>query len=373
MSRKAPPASETHVKHHRPHHHMEKTNIVLTSIIVIAVILFVIFILVWLLSSSNPTKCKTNADCPKNKTCASNGVCTVPPTPTPTPTTCTAPPSTPNNVRVVYDALANTATVSWDSSQGATSYNVYRKFDDSSVGKYNYEEKINVTVTTASFSGLAAGAHYFVVTALNNCGESEASHPPVIAASCNSFPATPNPPNVVEASDNCNATNTAQRADVINVNWSNASNPNGGYVIQGTGQLGSVGQYYANVSGSTSFDGIYLKCNGQQSNHVINVIQSWTAADLNMPTTPTLSSNTFTMQWYTVPGAEAYSVWLVLVDQVNDIAYYYGGRAPGTSSSLTIPCQAGLTPVYGNVYGYMLCDLSMMSSPASYTSATTTV
>jgi len=63
-----------------------------------------------------------------------HGVCTVPPTPTPTPTTCTAPPSTPNNVRVVYDALANTATVSWDSSQGATSYNVYRKFDDSQLG-----------------------------------------------------------------------------------------------------------------------------------------------------------------------------------------------------------------------------------------------
>lgn len=372
MSRRASETQETrepHVTHHRPHHHMEKTNIVLTVIIVIAVVLFIIFMLVWLFSGSNPTKCKTDADCPGDKICDSKGICKEPPSPT--PITCTEEPPTPNNVSVIYDALASTATLNWDSSPGATSYNVYRKFDDPSVGKFNYEEKDNVTVTTATFSGLIVGAHYFVVTALNNCGESEASHPPVIAASCNSFPATPNPPNVFELNDNCSATNSAQRADIIGVSWSDPGNPNGGYIIQGTGQLGSVQQYYANVSsGSTSFDGIFLKCSGQQTNHVITVIQNWTSAELNMPSVPSMSGNTFTMQWYTVPGAEAYSAWVVLFDEVNGIAYFYGGQTPGTNSSLVIPCQAGLTPVYGNVFGYKLCDVSMTSSMTTYTTAT---
>ncbi len=77
-----------------------------------------------------------------------------------------------------------TVTLAWNASPGATSYNVYQRFQ----GQTSFGAPVgSTTQTTFTVMGLANGTPYeFAVSAVNAAGESPLSSPPVAA--------TPNPP-----------------------------------------------------------------------------------------------------------------------------------------------------------------------------------
>lgn len=282
--------------------------------------------------------------------------------------TCTCEPEEPNNVNVVFDILGGTATISWNPVHHAKKYFIYRKFLDPTVGKSNYDEKVITKLTTYTFTGLTpGGAHYFVVTACNECGQSDESYPGTLVPICSYLPNQPQKPEVLTISNNCSG---SPPAEIIDILFNDENLTNGGYIIQGNGQLGSTSDYFYLVEGSNfgPANNITQKCGGFNTSHTVIDIVSWTMANLNIPPPPPFTGTTFEMKWFPVPGAEEYAVWLVAAD--NNFIYYYGGFASGTSNTLSLPVQSGLVPVYGLVVGYKLCDKSPVSCVENHVTAT---
>jgi len=281
------------------------------------------------------------------------------------PKICTCEPDAPTNVTVTFNMMLGTATITWSPVPEAKKYIVYRKFLDPTVGKNNYDEKIVTTATTVTFVNLTAGgAHYFVVSACNECGQSDESYPTVLAPICTALPAQPDPPVVVQQANLCSG---PQPAEIVDVFFSNDLLTNGGYILQGNGQIGSVSNYFYLIEGSLfgPATNITPKCAGLPNSHPVTNIISWTMANLNIPPPPPLTGNTFQMKWFPVAGAEEYAVWFVAADVGH--VYFYGGFAPGTSNILNIATQAGLIPVFALVVGYKLCDKSPPSTIATHT------
>ena len=121
-----------------------------------------------------------------------------------TTTTPCATPMAPQNVVVTYNIAAMTASITWSSVAGASSYYIYRKLEDPAVSKTNYQSKVETIQLFENYINLPSGTHYFVVTAKNSCGnESMASAPAKFAPICSSTPAAPIAPTVSTVNDNC--------------------------------------------------------------------------------------------------------------------------------------------------------------------------
>jgi hypothetical protein len=402
-----------------------KINRIAVCVIVFIVIILIILLLIWIFTRPGKNKraftgCTSNSDCQNGQICNQNGQCVTPSQNNNTeghnkhcecnkchkkkkkdsceecddcmrdgetqhesscdcdpckkrrnnwgPKTCTCEPDEPTGVNITFDILGGTATISWNPVPHAKKYFIYRKFLDPTVGKNNYDEKVTTKLTTYMFTGLTpGGAHYFVVTACNECGQSDESYPGALAPSCSNLPNEPEKPVVVQIENACFG---SPPAEIIDVFFTDENLINGGYIVEGNGQLGTVSDYFYLIEGSNfgPATNITQKCSGFDTSHTVIDIVDWTMANLNIPPPPAFTGSTFQMKWFPVPGAEEYAVWFVAAD--NNFIYYYGGFASGTSTTLTLPVQSGLVPVYGLVVGYKLCDKSPVSLVEHHVTAT---
>lgn len=327
-------------------------GIIILVIIVIALIVLVIIF--FLRSRSTSTdECTTNANCTGGKLC-SNGKCVV----------CISPPAKPESVNIVYDSEVGSATVSWVASAGANYYNVYRKLEDPSVGVNNYTSKDEINGLSKSFTTLPEGTHYFVVTAVNDCGESPLSSPVVFAPSCGTIPSTMMAPVVTQDSNECG--NTAN-ADIVDISFTDESIDNGVYIVQGTGQVGDVPSYLYFVQGSAHGPalGVHLKCGGETTSHTVMQITEAYNAEITVDAPPTTVGTSFEMTWKPIAGMEMYAVFIVGVDD-DGVPHFTGGFAGGNQTSLTVATNDGDTPVFGMVLGARLCSASKMSAATEY-------
>lgn len=341
-------------------------RIIIIVIVVIIALTILIIIIMWLTSNGKKhhhhdhvphphphIPCNDNTDCPTGEHCL-DGKCVYDQPQPP----CNNEPGVPLNVTIQYDQLAMTATLSWSPVDKATLYRVYRKLNDPSVSKLNADEQVEVAITTANFTNLPVGTSFYVVTAVNTCGESDESVPVKLAPACTSVPTTPDSPIVTQDSNNC------PNADFANISFDDQSIPNGVYILSGTGQIGNVGNYLALVDG-----GLYgpfsvaLKCGGVQTYHRVQYVTDVQQTPITSAPIVT-TGNTITISWTPILGAEEYVIWLVGADVET---YFYGGFAQGNTSTITLPVQSGLTPIFGVVLGYKLCDKSESSNNASYT------
>ena len=83
------------------------------------------------------------------------------------------PPSSPTGVNAT--AGDGQVTISWNSVSGATGYNLYGSTSPG-VSKVSYTEKISNVTSPSTYTGKINGTpYYYVVTAVNDCGESNES------------------------------------------------------------------------------------------------------------------------------------------------------------------------------------------------------
>lgn len=324
-------------------------GIVILAIVVMALIVAVIVLL--LRKQKVKPQCTVNSDCSGGKLC-SNNVCV----------TCIHPPDSPDVTNV--SVVTNDVTLTWTAVPGATSYKIYRKLEDPSVGAGNNHQVQTSSGTSVTFNDLAYGTHYFVVTAVNDCGESQPSVPSSLAPICPFIPATPVAPGVVQTTDDCAGTTNS---DIVSVSFADLNILNGVYVVRGSGQKGTVNDYLYLVQGNSwgPATGIHLKCGAVATGHTVTQITDVQNAPLTV-SGPAFSGTTFTMTWTQVAGSEEYLVFLVGVDNVTGTPHFYGNYAPGSSNSLTLDTNSGDTLVFGLVLGFRVCNRSAPSPAANY-------
>lgn len=330
--------------------------VIILIILVIALLIVVIVLAVRKQNTVSSAECTTNQNCSSGKICT-NGSCV----------TYVAPVLTPNPVTIAYDSLTGAATVTWAPVTGITSYHVYRKLEDPSVSVNNYDSKQTIQGTSTTFTSLAEGTHYFVVTSVNSGGESQPSSPVILAPSCGVFPVTMPAPTVTETANNCSG---VKASDQVSVAFTNMSIPNGVYVVQGTGQAGSISQYLYLVQGNAFGPAtqINLTCGSTSTNHTVTQITQ--VSDMLITVNDAVTTTgAFTMTWRPMAGAERYVVWLTGVN-ANGVSHYYGGFANANDTALTIQTNPGDTLVYGLVLGYRICNQSSTSPVAVYVTPT---
>lgn len=327
------------------------------GIVILAMVVIALLVAVIVLATRKTVakvQCSTNSDCNSGLLC-SNNVCV----------SCISPPGPPtiSSVSVVGTAV----TLTWSAVNGASAYNIYGKLEDPSVGYGNNDQKQTVTVLSANFTNLTSGTHYYVVTAVNSCGESQPSSPSAIVPVCSSTPTAPAAPTVVQSSNDCAG---ATSSDIINVSFPDLSIPNGVYVVQGTGQKGSIHNYFYLVQGNSwgPATGIHLGCGGVSTTHKVTRITNVQNAPLTVSGSSLVGVN-FNMTWNKVAGSEKYLVFLVGVNSTTGTPHFYGGYAAGTESSLLLDTNSGDTLVFGLVLGFRVCDQSPASALTTYITA----
>lgn len=335
-----------------------KTSTIWIIVLIIAIVIIVIVFIVYA-ATRDTDECSIDSDC-------SSGVCV-----DGSCKSCGSPPSPPSSVTIIYDRIDGTATLYWVESiesRNTTSYCIYRSFEDPGVGKNSFDQVVKTVNRQYTFEDLEEGSHYFVVTAKNLCGESTESAPYKIAPSCGSVPPISSPPSVTQDSDLCT---DPEQAEVIEIDYTDQSIPDGGYIITGNNQIGDVSNYFFLEEGGSPSSAVnFQKCNGVTSTHSVSYVTEWTDAELDMDEPDELTGTTFEMKWKLVTGAEEYAVWLVAIHPVLGIPYFYGGYAPGGSRSIHLDVQSGLEPVFGVVVGYKLCDKSNVSTATPHTTPT---
>ncbi len=330
-------------------------GLVVGAIVAVILIILVIFLIIkFSTRSSTPTpehECVINADCPGAQVCT-NGICiTLPP-----PLACTFSPSRPVNVTVIFNALANTATISWSASPGAIKYKVYRRLADPGVSKVNFDEKIEVIVTTANFVGLDTGTHYFVVSACNECGDSDESAPALLAPSCSVLPPTPSAPLILTDTDLCG---DAEQTEFVEITVDEATGAEPFNILTGNGQIGVNGFFAAFPSPGSPFTAS-LACTGSPVGYQVTHVTNGEIANLTSPTGPLTLGGTLDVIWQPIVGADEYAITLVAVDGFGSFMFV-GGYAPGSDTSVTITTPSGTGLIFAEVIGYKFCDKSAIS------------
>jgi hypothetical protein len=334
-------------------------GVVVAVIVAVILIAMIIFIVIWLTSATKPAKaeCLLDTDCAGGKICR-NEKCVAAPS-------CTSPPATPTNVNVVYNQNLGEATVSWDTVTGATSYKVYRKLGDPSVNSANFDEKRVVVGNAVNFSNLAVGTHYFVVASSNECGDSQASSPYLIAPSCSSVPNAPAMPIITQDADHCA---DPQNAEYTLLSHEEATGDRPFNLVQGNGQFG-VSSYFAVFESPTGDFNVNLACTGQSVAYAATSISVGEYANLTFPDQPMVLGSSIEAKWDPVLAAEEYAVTLVFAD-ANGTYMFTGGTVAAPITTLTVPTLTGAYLVYASVVAYQLCNKSLPSQVAVYMSAT---
>lgn len=345
------------------------------TVVAAIVVVLVIYLVIWLVMQprkrqKQPGHCEHNSECATGQVCTNAKCVNVP--------ACTTTPPVPQNVTIAYDSTLHTATLTWTSSTGATGYKVYQKLEDPSVGKSNYDEVSSTSATTITFTGLAVGTHYFVVTALNTCGESEESSPVVFSPACSSIPTQPPQPTVVSTADNCS---TPQADEMVDIEIADATGPAPFNLVQsdvgcqssdGSGgvQKGGLPYFIFDSAPSGGSFPAWLQCSGAPVAFTETFIADAQYANLISPTGPIASlGSTLNVSWQAVLGAEEYAVMLISTDPSGTV-YFVGDTVEYPATSTTINTPIGTQLVFAQVIGYKICDKSLPSNPGYHITPT---
>jgi hypothetical protein len=171
-------------------------------------------------------------------------------------------------------------------------------------------------------------------------------------------------PVVAETLNDCAGTTTS---DVVQVSFTNENISSGVYVIQGTGQKGTVSPYLYLVQGNSfaPATNIHLTCGAVSTTHTVLQITNAENAVITTaaPTAPI--GSTFTLNWIPLAGVEQYVVFLVSVSPLG-VPHYYGGFYGSTATSATLATDSGDTGIMALVLGFRLCDKSIVSPSTTY-------
>tara|TARA_R110001632_G_scaffold50169_2_gene125280 strand:- start:294 stop:1379 length:1086 start_codon:yes stop_codon:yes gene_type:complete len=328
------------------------TMIIIISVIIVIALLAVIFTTLWSTSKNNKPKyeCTEDSHCEEGRVCQ-NTKCVI-------PLVCESAPPTPQGVEVVFDALANTANLTWNASEGAVTYKIYRLTGSAGVSKNNYDETITTTALMYQFSGLAQGSHYFAVTSVNECGESDEGISDTYAPSCTVVPATPSAPLLLTNTDNCGNPEQYEEVD-IQVTESTGTDPLN--IVRGTGQKKIDAFFSAQEAPSGDFSA-HLTCTASPVEYTMIHVSDAEAATLISPTGPTTLGSSIVVEWSPLLGAEEYVVVCISVDG-DGIITQTGGMVAAPASSLEVVTDDGADLVFASVHGYKYCDKSAESAP----------
>jgi hypothetical protein len=183
---------------------------------------------------------------------------------------------------------------------------------------------------------------------------------------CLNLPNTPSAPTVSQDANDCSGPAQAQ---FIELNFPNYNLTGGGYILQGSGQSLSVGNYLVVLPQSSfgSVAGITQTCNGLTSHHNLTTVKTWAEATITSP--PIVNSgSSYTITWNPLPNIDEYVAFIV--GESPTAFYYYGGFASGSATSLVIPTAPNLIGVYGVVLGYKACDKSPISNNTNWITPT---
>lgn len=325
-------------------------GVIVGVIVGVILVTLIIFVVIWVTQSKKNKKpdCLLDADCGDGKICRNEKCVAVP--------SCSAPPATPVSVNIVYNELMGSATVSWGPSAGATSYAVFRKLNDPSVSKDNFDERRITTGTAENYTGLSLGTHYFVVLATNECGDSSETVPVLLAPSCDVVPTTPGQPVITQTADHCS---DPQTAEYNNVSHDEATGDRPFNILKGTGQFG-VSDYFAIFESPTGDFEVALACTGEPVSFTATSIAVGDYANLLFPTQTMTVGTSVDVMWEPVLNAEEYAVVLVTVDS-NGTFMFTGGTVASPTTKLNVKTLDTATLVYASVVGYRLCDKSAAS------------
>lgn len=326
-------------------------GVVVAIVVAVVVLALIIFIVIWGTSKTSVKKqCSLDADCATGKVCR-NGACENVPS-------CTAPPSKPTPVTIVYDREIGNATVSWGPISGSANYKVYRKLGDPTVSKSNYDERVVLYGTAHTFTSLEPGTHYFAVTAGNECGDSDESSPVVLAPSCDVIPLTPTAPIITQADDFCS--DLVEPLETNDIAHDEASGDNPFNLVRGNGQYG-IDDYFGAFPSPTGDFTVSLKCSGQPVSYNVTAISVADYALLTYPTGPMVVGSSLPVTWDPLLGAEEYAVTLVCVTAGGNVIFV-GGTTPAPNTSLSVATPVDTNLVFASVIGYRLCDKSSASN-----------
>lgn len=332
---------------------------VIMLIVGIILLVLIVFLIAWLTTRTTPVKveCTHDSHCGTGKICKDTKCVAAP--------ICTAPPAKPSNVQAVYDRDAHTATLTWVGAVGSTGYKVYRKLDDPSASKNNYDEvkAVGSPTTSANFVALPVGSNYFVVTSVNTCGESDESVPVVIVPSCSTVPAQPPAPALVLDADECMGPGFVEYVDINHVG---ATGDRPFNLFTGNGQA-EVSDYFWFSESPSPDPTVALQCTGTPVAYNLTHISNAEYAVLVTPTGPMIATESLQIVWEPVLNAEEYAVSLVYIN-ANSVGIFIGTTVSGPATSVTLDTPAGNQLVFAQVIGYKLCNKSVPSDPAYHIS-----
>lgn len=327
------------------------TMLIIVSVIIVVLLLVVIFATLWSSTKNNKPKyeCTEDSHCPEGQVCQ-NTKCVVPPP-------CTGAPTIPTGVTVTFDALANTANISWNTCTDAVSYNVYRSMGNPAVSKTSYDEVISTTTTSYVFSSLSQGTHYFAVTAVNACGESDEASSTTYAPSCTVIPATPSAPLLMTNVDNCSGVEQVEEVDIQVTEATGVAPLN---IVKGNGQK-KIDSYFALAEAPSGDFPVFLACSASPVEYTLTHVTDAEAATLISPTGPLTLGNTLTIEWSPLMGAEEYAVSCVSMDS-DGVMTFVGGTVASPATSMELTVDNGADLAFVAVYGYKYCDKSLESA-----------
>jgi hypothetical protein len=312
--------------------------IVLVVILALIVIIFVVILIVYLATNNTP-------DSPR------------PPNPD-----CLLPPI-PNNVTAVK--FNSYITISWSAVFGADFYNIYYKINDTNVSPTSYNNVSKTSSTSITYNNLdTSQSIYFIVTAVNNCGQGAPSKtvsivPPVVYMTPSVPDPLPNPPTVTLVSNNCYY---EKRSNTVDINFSYSNIPDGSYILQGTGQHSNIDNYLYVVPGYSSdpAHNVALKCGGIQSSHTVTTISKTIQATI---LDHSLENNTCTLTWKALEDVDQYVVFVASQDKYGNY-HHTGTFTADTTASVEITANDSL--IFGLVLGYNQSDLNGPSDPTIF-------
>ena len=352
-------SSERVVRRDQPRLESPRSGLIIAIVVGVIILVLFITLAIWLANRRSRAECVANADCATGQVC-SNKHCVTPtpvpvaPNPNPQPGNCVVP-CAPLNVEVVYDRIARTASVTWSSSPGATSYLVYRKLNDPAVSPTNYDDVRTSLDSTEPYANLPVGTSYFTVVAVNACGKSLPSVAD-FAPSCSVLPLTPSAPMITSDVDNCLA---PQASEAVLITVDEATGPRPIDIIEGNGQV-QIDSYYVAFKAPLSPMTANLACTGLPVAFTVTHVSDAEEAVLLEPTGSITLGSSLTVKWQPIYGAEEYAVSIVAVD-ANGVDIFIGQYADSHINSVDLQVPNGSLLVFATVHGYRMCNKSNTS------------
>ena len=275
----------------------------------------------------------------------------------------TPPPVAPLNVRGAVGV--GKATISWDASTGATSYNIY--YGTSSGVTKTSDTKVTGAVSPRDVTGLTNGTtYYFVVTAVNANGESAESIEVSVTPSASPPPAAPT-----------GVTTTVSGGGQVTISWSAVSGATS-YNIYWSATYGVTKANGTKITGAVSPQVVTGLTSGTTYFFVVTAVnangESAESIEASTPAAPagvtaTAGNGQVTISWSAVSSATSYNIYWSITSGVTKAN---GTKITGVSSPYTHTSRTNETSYYYIVTavnssgeGWRSAEVSAIPSPAS--------